>query len=148
MTEPGLLRAANAVGALATAAFAVVGAARPGYVAPDEPVTPLAAFWSRAAAARTLPLSAAVLVELARRRSRTRVPLLVVAGLAQVGDTALGVARRNPGMALGSAGTAALHLATALGEQRSRRSRRQRPAAPPRTGEGSSAPVRPTRIRP
>ncbi|WP_268762405.1 hypothetical protein [Kitasatospora griseola] len=39
--------------------------------------------------------------------------MLLVAGLAQVGDTAIGVRRRSAGMTIGAGTTAVLHLATA-----------------------------------
>ncbi|MFD0332076.1 hypothetical protein ACFQZC_37580 [Streptacidiphilus monticola] len=40
-------------------------------------------------------------------------PMLVVAGLAQAGDSAIGVRWRNAGMALGAGAFAVLHLVSA-----------------------------------
>ncbi|MDJ0347511.1 hypothetical protein QMK19_40005 [Streptomyces sp. H10-C2] len=39
--------------------------------------------------------------------------MLVVAGLAQAGDSAIGAQRRNPGMTFGAGAFAVLHLASA-----------------------------------
>lgn len=108
-----MLRLANAGGVLASAVFAVVGVRRPGYVMPEGEANPLAAFWAQAAAARTLPLACVLLYELARESPRSLHGLLLVAGLAQAGDAALGVRRRNPGMTLAPATLAALHLLSA-----------------------------------
>lgn len=107
------LRLANARGALASAVFAVVGLQRPSYVLPGHETGPLAAFWAQAAAARSVPLACVLLAELRRKRSRSLPGLLLVAGLVQAADAALGVRQRNAGMTLAPAGLAALHLLTA-----------------------------------
>ncbi|MEU7872411.1 hypothetical protein [Dactylosporangium sp. NPDC049140] len=70
-------------------------------------------FYAKAYAVRALPLSVVALVVLAQHRWPVLVPLLVVLGLAQAGDSALGARRRNTGMAIGAAAGAVIHLASA-----------------------------------
>ncbi len=103
----------NSAGVLAAAAFSVAGVHRPGYVAPTEPVTPLAAFWTTSSAVRTWALTGPLLVALSRPDSGSRSALLVVAGLAQLGDAVLGVRRRDPAMATAPAIMGAVHLLSA-----------------------------------
>ncbi|KDN81763.1 hypothetical protein [Kitasatospora cheerisanensis] len=108
------LLVANAVAALLGAGFGVAGAVRPGLVlAADQPVTAGTHLYARAYAARALPLGIATALVLAAGPRDAAWPLVVVAGLAQVGDSAIGIRERNPGMAIGAGAAAALHLATA-----------------------------------
>ena len=107
----GLL-ALNAVGATASAAFAVRGLRRPDYVQPSQPVTSLTSFWAASSAVRTwavtVPLVGSVLL-----RARAAPTLLTVAGVVQLGDCALGVWQRKPGMTLAPAVMGLVHLASA-----------------------------------
>lgn len=110
----GLILVGNAAVALLSGAFSVAGALRPALGLPKgERVTSGVSFYAGAYAARALPLSLVALVVLAQHRWSVLVPLLVVLGLAQVGDSALGARQRNAGMAIGAAAAAAIHLASA-----------------------------------
>ncbi|MFI5688273.1 hypothetical protein [Streptomyces sp. NPDC051636] len=104
----------NALGALGSGLFGVVGSVRPALaLGPDEPVHTGVVFYAWAYAVRAVPLSVVVLVLLAGGAWDALAPALVVAGLAQLGDAALGAARRNPGMLGSSATLAAVHLGSA-----------------------------------
>lgn len=106
----GLL-AVNAAGALAGTAFAVVGVRRPAYIGDDTPVQ-LARFWAQSSAVRTWSVTALLLGGLAGRSSAAP-ELLVAAGLIQLGDSALGIRRRDPAMALAPLVMGVAHLASA-----------------------------------
>ncbi|MGW4561310.1 hypothetical protein ACWEN3_02535 [Streptomyces sp. NPDC004561] len=110
-TVVGLL---NALAALVSGLASVAGLARPAMaLAAGEAVNSGVVFFARAYAARALPLSAAVLVLLAAGSWDLLGPVLVVAGLAQLGDAAIGAARRTPGMLLSAGALAAVHLVSA-----------------------------------
>jgi hypothetical protein len=64
-------------------------------------------------AARQVPLTAVTLVLLCLDDRRGLVPVLAVAGLAQAGDSAIGVQQRNKRMAVSAGLCATLHLASA-----------------------------------
>lgn len=104
--------ALNAMGAAAAAGFAVRGVLRPEYVQPNRSADPLASFWAASSAVRTAAVAVPLLVSLARG-DRSTPTLLAIAGAVQLGDSLLGIQRRNPGMALAPAVMGALHLATA-----------------------------------
>ncbi|MGW7258453.1 hypothetical protein [Streptomyces sp. NPDC054834] len=104
----------NAFGALVSGLFAAVGTARPALaLGPDEPAHTGVVFFARAYAVRAVPLSAVVLALLAAGAWDAVAPVLVVAGLAQLGDAVIGATRRNPGMLGSSVTLAALHLISA-----------------------------------
>ncbi|MFI1763059.1 hypothetical protein ACH41H_13545 [Streptomyces sp. NPDC020800] len=104
----------NGLGALVSGAFAVVGAARPALgLAAGESVGPGVVFFARAYGVRAVPLGAAVLVLLAAGSWHSLGPVLIVAGLAQLGDAAIGAARRIRGMVIAASALAAVHLVSA-----------------------------------
>lgn len=115
---------ANAVGAAVSMAAAVVGLVSPELALPGStgPTGPLVDVYAQAYAARALPLGAVLLYHLqAGRSSRSLTPLLLVAGMAQVADAAIGLSSANPGMAVGGTLLAALHLGLAAHLTRTRR---------------------------
>lgn len=107
-----MLIALNAAGAAAAAAFAALGAARPDYIDRDKGPNAPAGFWAASSAVRTwaitIPLLAALL-----RHERLSPELLAIAGLVQLGDSALGIRQHNPRMTLAPALMGIVHLATA-----------------------------------
>ncbi|MGW1894434.1 hypothetical protein ACWCP6_29960 [Streptomyces sp. NPDC002004] len=104
----------NALAALVSGAAALVGLARPGLaLTAGEQVTVGLRFFAGAYAARAVPLGAAVLVLLAAGSWNSLVPLLVVAGLAQAGDAAIGAVQRKVGMLLAAGALAVIHLLSA-----------------------------------
>lgn len=108
------LVAANVLAALISAGSGLAGALRPGIaLAPGEPVTAGTDLYARAYAARAVPLGLATALVLPADVRAAAWPMLVVAGLAQVGDSTIGWRRRNTGMALGAGVFAVLHLASA-----------------------------------
>ncbi len=108
----GALLTASAVGASASAVFAVVGLIRPGYVQPGSTVSPLTRFWAASSAVRTCGRTAPLLVGLARG-GRPAPELLRAAGIVQLLDAGLGLWQRNPPMAVLPAAMGLIHLATA-----------------------------------
>ncbi len=108
----GVLLAANAVGASASAVFALVGLVRPGYVQPGSPVTPVAKFWAASSAVRTWAVTGPLLVGMTRGE-RPAPHLLLAAGMVQLMDAGLGVWQRNPPMAVLPAAMGLVHLASA-----------------------------------
>lgn len=108
------LVAVNCVAALVSGGASVLGAARPGLMlASGETVTPGADFYARVYAVRALPLSLAVIAALLTAPDDAAVALLIVAGIVQAGDAALGIMRRVPGMAIGAGVLTIIHLASA-----------------------------------
>ncbi|MQY09860.1 hypothetical protein [Actinomadura macrotermitis] len=106
--------ALTALNAVASAGTAGAGAARPSLgLRPSEDATTGVRFYAGAYAVRALPLGAATAFVLIWGPSAAVAPLLLVSGLAQIGDSALGIMRRNPGMAAGAGLCAVLHLLTA-----------------------------------
>ena len=111
---PRWLVVANVLGALASSAASVVGLVHPTFVLAGSASTPLADIYTQAYAARALPLGAAlVFVLLSRRRRPGLRPLLLVSGLAQVADAAIGVRYGTPGMMVGGTLLAVVHLGSA-----------------------------------
>jgi hypothetical protein len=116
---PRPLWVANALGAVASAVASVIVLVNPGFLGDAGPG---GAANAQLYAVRAIPLAAVVLVILARqapqgRRGQTRrglVPVLAVAGLAQLGDALIGVGLRIPGMAIASTVLAAVHLGTVV----------------------------------
>lgn len=105
------LLAVNGVGILIASAFSAQGLAKPNFAETEQVSTPLARFWSASSAVRTWSLAIPVLAGLARQRPSSAP--LVAAGLVQLGDSALGIWRRNPQMAIAPAVMGAIHLASA-----------------------------------
>ena len=109
---PGPVLAVTIAGAGAATAFAFRGWRRPAYVAPGSPPGALTDFWAASSAVRTLAVTVPLLVEVAGT-GRLRPHLLTVAGLVQLGDSALGVWQRKVDMAVAPAVMGTIHLATA-----------------------------------
>ncbi len=104
--------AVNAVGVTAAAVFAAVGVRRPGHVQPGSVTSPLTGFWAGSSAVRTWAVTGPLLVGILRG-GRSAPQLLVVAGLVQVGDAALGVRQHNRPMTVLPAVMGVIHLASA-----------------------------------
>ncbi|MEU1467013.1 hypothetical protein ABZ434_02115 [Streptomyces sp. NPDC005761] len=102
----------NAAMAAASAAAAVIGVVRPTLLLPPgtEPTAGLQVY-AEAYAVRAVPLAAA-LACLLRGERRGLVPVLAVAGAAQLGDAYIGISKGIPGMAVGGALAAGVHLAS------------------------------------
>jgi hypothetical protein len=104
----------NGLAALVAMASSAAALANPALGLPaGSDVTPGVDFYAQAYAARALPLGAAVLLALASKSKRGLAPLLVVAGLVQVGDCVIGLAQHNAGPVIGGSALAAIHLASA-----------------------------------
>ncbi|MFH9348139.1 hypothetical protein [Kitasatospora sp. NPDC017646] len=110
------LLVANAVAALVSAGSSVAGVLRPGLALPTGvPLNTGTDLYARAYAVRAVPLGlAAALLLLTGAPHGAAWPMLLVAGLAQVGDSAIGARYRNRGMTYGAGACAVLHLATAV----------------------------------
>lgn len=104
----------NALVALVSGVSAAVGVARPAVgLAAGESVNSGVVLYARAYAVRAVPLSVVVLVLLAAGSWGSLGPVLIVAGLAQLGDAAIGAARRNTGMLITAGALAVVHLVSA-----------------------------------
>ena len=112
----------NGLGAAGSAVLGVVGVVRPDYVRPGSAATPLTRFWSASSAVRTAAVAVPLLQALARRRAEAPA-LLTVAGLVQLGDSALGLWQRKPNMATAPAVMGVVHLISARHLRRTRRQR-------------------------
>ncbi|MGV9840302.1 hypothetical protein ACWDUL_39745 [Nocardia niigatensis] len=105
---------ANAAVALISGISSVVGMARPAMAVPDGgQITAGTTFFAYAYGARAVPLSIVLLILLAAGARGALAPILVVAGLAQLGDAGIGAGRRNWPMAVTCVGLAAVHLLSA-----------------------------------
>lgn len=104
----------NALVALVSGVSAAVGVARPAVgLAAGESVNSGVVLYARAYAVRAVQLSVVVLVLLAAGSWGSLGPVLIVAGLAQLGDAAIGAARRNTGMLITAGALAVVHLVSA-----------------------------------
>ena len=101
----------NGAGAAAAAVFAAAGLARPAYGQAGTPPDSLAEFWAASSAVRTWAITVPLLGGLLTGRPAPH--LLTVAGLVQLGDSALGIRQRNPRMTLAPAAMGLVHLASA-----------------------------------
>jgi len=102
----------NAAGAVAAGVFAGIGAARPSSVHGGTTSSPPADFWAASSAVRTWAVTVPLLAGLAQQ-GRPAPQLLVVAGLIQLGDSALGAWQRKPDMTVAPAVMGLIHLASA-----------------------------------
>ncbi|MGW6919245.1 hypothetical protein ACWGB8_36335 [Kitasatospora sp. NPDC054939] len=121
---------ANALGALLSVGSCLAGLVDPGLALPrGSAITSGVHVYAGAYAARALPLGVALIHQLlASRTKRGLLPLLVVAGVVQIGDAVIGLTVQNPGMTLGAGALAVLHLASAA---RIARPERRSPSAAP-----------------
>ncbi|MFF1920562.1 hypothetical protein ACFVW8_08285 [Streptomyces sp. NPDC058221] len=103
----------NVAMAAGSAVAAVIAVARPTLLLPagTDPTAGLHVY-AEAYAVRAVPLAAA-LVYLLKGERRALVPVLAVAGAAQLGDACIGAGRGVTGMAVGGTLAAATHLGTA-----------------------------------
>ncbi|WP_143664666.1 hypothetical protein [Streptomyces sp. NRRL B-24572] len=109
-----VLPAANGLAALASAGSSVAGVFRPGLALPDgEPVTTGTQVYVQAYAARAVPLGLATAAAMWTGDTAVARSMLLVSGVAQVADSAIGFRLRNLGMGLGAGAFAVLHLASA-----------------------------------
>ncbi|GAA4587863.1 hypothetical protein GCM10023194_38030 [Planotetraspora phitsanulokensis] len=109
-----VIAVANGAVALLSGVSSVAGVINPGLGLPKgAPITAGVDFYARAYAVRAVPLSAVALVMLAAGGSAGLAALLTVLGLAQVGDSVLGVMRRHLGMSVGAGVCALVHLVSA-----------------------------------
>ncbi|WP_216892485.1 hypothetical protein [Nocardia alni] len=114
MTAHVVIALVNALFTVIAMAFALISLVRPDRMpSGDDPVTPSVSLYARLYAARALPLGVVTLVLLGMGEWRSLVPILIVAGLAQLGDVAAGVPQRNRGMIAGATVAAVVHLASA-----------------------------------
>ncbi|MEW1909071.1 hypothetical protein AB0442_11490 [Kitasatospora sp. NPDC085895] len=110
----GVLSAVNALAALVSAGSSVAGVLRPGLGLPEgEPVTVGTHVYARAYAARAVPLGVATAVAVTAGGAAAAWPMLLVSGLAQMGDSAIGFRQRSLGMGFGAGAFAVLHLVSA-----------------------------------
>ena len=102
--------------------FAVAGLVDPALIGLGA-ATPMARVYAQLHAARAIPLTVVMLVVLAGRgrvplarrgRAVAVEPLLVVAGIAQLADAAIGVGFGKPNMIVGGTVLATIHLASAV----------------------------------
>ncbi|MFC8716420.1 hypothetical protein [Kitasatospora sp. NPDC057198] len=108
-----VLSTANALAALLSAGSSAAGVLRPGLALPaGEPATAGVHLYARAYAARALPLGVATAAAVWTGGAAAG-PLLLVSGLAQVADSAIGFRQRNLGMGIGAGACAVLHLLSA-----------------------------------
>ncbi|TVT39784.1 hypothetical protein FNH05_23750 [Amycolatopsis rhizosphaerae] len=108
----GFLAIANALGTALSMASAVAGLIKPELALPGASGNALSTFYTQAYVARAVPLGLGVLWLLATRH-RALKPALVLAGVVQAGDSAIGLVHHNPGMTAGAAAAAVLHLGSA-----------------------------------
>jgi hypothetical protein len=113
---------ANVLAAVLSGASAVLARRDPTLLV-DGSVTSIVNFYVEAYLARALPISAVLIGLLATKRATGLRPMLLVAGLAQVGDAIIGAGHGQPGMIAGSVVGAVIHLGSAwlLGKGRPRR---------------------------
>jgi hypothetical protein len=94
--------------------FAVAGLVDPALIGLGA-APPMARVYAQLHAARAIPLTVVMLVVLAGRGRAVAVePLLVVAGIAQLADAAIGVGFGKPNMIVGGTVLATIHLASAM----------------------------------
>ena len=101
----------NALVAVITAAAAVLATANPAMFAPGQ-AAPLADFYAQAYLVRAIPISGVLLGLLATKRPGLQ-PVLLLAGLAQVGDVVVGALHAQPVMIAGATFGAVVHLGSA-----------------------------------
>jgi hypothetical protein len=109
-----VLVVANMALALLSGVSSVIAVVRPGVVLAGTPITAGLNFYARAYAVRAVPLSLVAVAILPTAGRAGVVPMLLVLGAAQAGDSVLGIRLRNKGMAIGAGVGAVVHLLSAL----------------------------------
>ncbi|MFF2199663.1 hypothetical protein [Streptomyces sp. NPDC058145] len=113
-TAEAILIAANSLASLTSAGFCIAGMIRPGLALPKGmAVNGGTHLYANAYGARAIPLACVTLALFAMGNRSTVAPVLVVAGLAQIGDSVIGVQQRNRGVTVSAGLLGALHLASA-----------------------------------
>jgi hypothetical protein len=106
---------ANGAPALVSGASCMAGVIKPTLGLPKgAPITSGVDFYVRAYAVRALPLSVVALAMLATGSWAGLAAMLIVMGLAQVGDSVLGALQRNRGMTICAGVFAIVHLLSAV----------------------------------
>lgn len=106
--------AANAAAALGSGGFAVAALVDPGLILPEgQEATPAAGFYAKLFAARSLPISTAVLTLTLLRSTNWLGAFLALAGLVQAADALIGAGYRNRAQTIAPAAAATIHLASA-----------------------------------
>ncbi|RDI63777.1 hypothetical protein [Nocardia pseudobrasiliensis] len=113
MTAYTAVALANAAVALVSGVSSILGMTRPALLTHEGAVTSGTMFFAWAYGARALPLSVVMLVMLAANIRQGLVPILVIAGLAQIGDAAIGAVRGNRPMVISCLVLTAIHLPSA-----------------------------------
>jgi hypothetical protein len=103
----------NALGALISAGFGVVALLNPALILPGADISAAVEISSWAYAVRAIPLGVALLILLTTQGNRGLVPVLVVSGVAQIGDAVIGAIHGIPNMLFGGSTLAILELGTA-----------------------------------
>ncbi|MBK6018703.1 hypothetical protein [Streptomyces sp. MBT53] len=109
-----ILLAANAVGALASIVFALVGGIRPAALSESGTPTSGERFYGWMYATRGVPLGVAALVAPLAWPGPAAALVLCAAAAAQVGDAVIGIATRKTTMIAGASLLTAIHLATTV----------------------------------
>jgi len=104
----------NALGAVISAGFGLAALLDPALILPGGDVSPAVEVGAWAYGVRAVPLGVALLILLTTQGKRGLVPLLVVSGVAQIGDAVIGATHGIPNMAIGGTALAVLELGTAL----------------------------------
>lgn len=108
---PWWLALINTIMGAGAAGFAVAAVIRPRLLAPSDSANRDDRFYPAMYAARSAPLGALVVVAVWLAPSPLTPLILGAAALAQVGDAAIGLSYRNPGMVVGPAIAATCHIA-------------------------------------
>ncbi|SEE25865.1 hypothetical protein SAMN05216489_06004 [Streptomyces sp. 3213] len=109
-----ILLGANAVSAVASIAFALVGGIRPAALSESGTPTSGERFYGWMYATRGVPLGVAALVAPLAWPGASAALVLCAAAAAQVGDAVIGVTTRKTTMIAGASLLTAIHIATAV----------------------------------
>ena len=108
---PWWLALINTIMGAGAAGFAVAAVIRPRLLAPSDSANRDDRFYPAMYAARSAPLGALVVVAVWLAPTPLTPLILGAAALAQVGDAAIGLSYRIPGMVVGPASATACHIA-------------------------------------
>ena len=108
---PWWLALINTIMGAGAAGFAVAAVIRPRLLAPSDSANRDDRFYPAMYAARSAPLGALVVVAVRLAPTPLTPLILGAAALAQVGDAAIGLSYRIPGMVVGPAIATACHIA-------------------------------------